>query len=320
MDRWRQLVQYGPAPMRATTVAWTCPVCGGRSSQPAFRRSSTVTDVGSSDLTPAADTFGVTIDTVVRCVDCGHGSLASRPSSEVLDHAYGSVVDDDTVEEEQAQVATSLRDLAEVGRLTGETRGRLLDIGCWTGSLLVAAGELGWDAEGVDPSSWAVERATQRGVRACEASIDGIEQRGPYQVVTCCDVLEHLVDPGAALERIHALLEPGGVLFATVPDGGSLVARMLGRRWWSVLPMHVQYFTKTSLESLLRRRGFEVLVTHSHPKIFSRRYYAHRFGAFVPIIGPLLASAVDRSRTSEQPVAPDFRDRIAIIARATEER
>lgn len=143
---------------------------------------------------------------------------------------------------------------------------------------------------------------------------DGFSTSDAGQVLACCDVLEHLVDPAAAVRRIVELLEPGGYLFATVPDSGSLVARALGARWWSVLPMHVQYFTPGSLARLLRDGGLSIRSTRTHPKIFSRRYYGDRLGEFVPVIGPTVARLVSRSRGADRPFGPDFRDRAAVIA------
>ena len=60
------------------------------------------------------------------------------------------------------------------------------------------------------------------------------------------------------------------------------MARALGRRWWSVLPTHVQYFTRGSISELLRRGGFDVLEVHTAPKAFTVRYYLERIGGYSP--------------------------------------
>lgn len=302
--------------MSVGDTRWACPVCGGHSHHRAFRSSTGLAeDIVPSELAPSATGFGTTIASVVRCDRCRHGSLRALPTVAALEQAYAHVEDRTSIDEERGQVATARRDLSEVAGLVGSKRGRLLDVGCWTGSLLEAADELGWDAEGIDPSTWAVARAIERGHRVSEGVLgeDGLEP-GAYQVVACCDVLEHLLDPAAAVRRIAELLEPGGYLFATVPDSGSLVARALGARWWSVLPMHVQYFTRGSLAQLLRDGGFSIRSTRTHPKVFSRRYYGDRLGEFLPVIGPPLARLIGRSHGADRPFGPDFRDRVAVIA------
>ena len=44
-----------------------------------------------------------------------------------------------------------------------------------------------------------------------------------------------------------------------LPDAGSALARRMGARWWSVIPTHVQYFTRASLAQL-RAEGKPVFV------------------------------------------------------------
>ena len=98
-------------------------------------------------------------------------------------------------------------------------------------------------------------------------------QDGSFDAVVMGDVLEHFPDPGAALDRIASLTAPGSVLHLALPDAGSRVARTMGARWWSVIPTHVQYFTRSSLQTLLARHGWELLELGSAPKAFTVRYY-----------------------------------------------
>ena len=105
-----------------------------------------------------------------------------------------------------------------------------------------------------------------------------------------------------------------GTLYITVPDAGSVLARVMGRRWWSVLPMHVQYFSRQSLSRLLEAHGFRVRAVHSHPKVFSVRYYLERIGGYSPALSRALVSAAAKTGRAERLVAPDFHDRVAVIA------
>ena len=267
-------------------------------------------------MAPAASGFGTTLGDVVRCDACGHGSLRQVPSSEDLARTYAHVEDTSSLDEEHGQIATATRDLEAVHQHLAGGPGALLDLGCWTGSLLDAARTLGWDTEGIEPSDWAASQAEQRGHPVAVGALGDVTlQRDRYQVIACCDVLEHLVDPAEAARRIADLLEPGGLLFATVPDAGSRLARVLGHRWWSVLPMHVQYFTRDSLSSLLDHADLEVLSVRTHPKVFTRRYYADRLGEFVPGARRGVARLTSAGTWADRPFAPDLRDRIAVVAR-----
>lgn len=134
------------------------------------------------------------------------------------------------------------------------------------------------------------------------------------RAVVVCDVLEHLEDPGSAVAKLVELLEPGGALYLTVPDAGSLLARSMGRRWWSVLPMHLQYFTRTSMLLLLNQQGLRPTHVGTHAKTFSARYYAERIAGYSPGLGRLGVAALERAGLADRPVAPDFRDRMEVIA------
>jgi hypothetical protein len=127
-------------------------------------------------------------------------------------------------------------------------------------------------------------------------------------------VFEHLRDPAATLGRVAGLLARDGVLLLTMPDAGSRVARVLGRRWWSVLPTHLQYFTRTSVRRLLGRCGYDVLAITTAPKTFTVRYYVARLEGYSPTLAGLLVRAAAAAGVSGRLWAPDFRDRMLVLA------
>jgi hypothetical protein len=89
----------------------------------------------------------------------------------------------------------------------------------------------------------------------------------------------------------------------------------MGARWWSVIPTHVQYFTRASLVTLLRRRGFEPLFAGTAPKTFTVRYYLDRIGGYSRPLASALVRGAEAVRVADRPWAPDFRDRMAVVAR-----
>ena len=284
---------------------------------PRFHRPTAGSSTADADFRPNSSDFGTTLAETVTCRTCGHGSLGRPPSLDALISTYAHVGDSDEALEDQGRAATAERDLRRLTEVAGAEGGKLVDIGCWTGGLVDVASRLGWSASGIEPSGWAVRRAVVQGrnVRQGVLGEDDGFCPGEFTAVTCCDVLEHLLEPQQAVARIFEILEPDGVLFVTVPDAGSAVARALGPRWWSVMPMHVQYFTRASLVRLLTDAGLEIVDVSSHAKTFSRRYYGDRLGEFLPVVGPLVARIIARAPGADRAFAPDFRDRIAVIAR-----
>ena len=292
----------------------TCAACGASGLRHHLQVAG---DAGAEGLIPTTDRYGSALADIVRCPRCGHMQLERMPSDAELSEAYGEAASDDYVEEEAGQRETARRALERIERHVGGP-GALLDLGCWVGFLLAEARERGWSTLGVEPSEFASAYARER--NGLDVMTDDLftapVPEDAWDAVVLGDVIEHLPRPGDALDRIARLLRSGGVVYLALPDAGSRVARAMGPRWWSVLPTHVQYFTRTSLETLLRRHGYEPLVVSTAPKAFSVRYYLDRIGGYSPPAARALVAAASAVGVADRMWAPDFRDRMAVVARA----
>jgi SAM-dependent methyltransferase len=293
-------------------VSASCRVCGARPLAPHLRVAG---EAGEAGLIPTTDRFGTALADIGRCAVCGHMQLLSFPAEESLAEAYGEAASPDYVEEEAGQRQTAVCVLERIER--HQRPGRLLDLGCWVGFLLAEARDRGWQVQGVEPSTFAASWAREH--LDVDVVEDGLLEAelpaGGYDAVVMADVIEHLLDPGAALDRCHELLGEGGVLTLVLPDAGSALARAMGPRWWSVIPTHVHYFTRASLQRLLRTHGFDPLETASSPKAFTVRYYLERIGGYSPALSRGLVAMAERGGLAERIWAPDFGDRMIVLAR-----
>jgi SAM-dependent methyltransferase len=273
--------------------------------------------MGSEGLIPTTDRFGTALSDIVRCPRCGHMQLARMPADAELEAAYADAASDDYVDEEAGQRETARRMLARI-EAHAPQRGAILDLGCWVGFLLAEARERGWREQvGIEPSAFASAYARDRlglDVRTDDLFTAPLPEHG-FDAVVLGDVIEHLPRPGEALDRIAALLKPGGVAWLALPDAGSRVARALRARWWSVIPTHVQYFTRGSIATLLERHGYELLETTTAPKAFSVEYYLSRIEGYSRPVGRALVRGARAARVAGRMWAPDFGDRMMVIAR-----
>lgn len=104
---------------------------------------------------------------------------------------------------------------------------RVLDVGCGHAGFLVAFAERGAKVAGIekDPATLALARVNldERGVpntiydRDATADVADIEER--FDVITCNDVIEHVVDADALLRNVRHLLAPGGFAVFEIPNG-----------------------------------------------------------------------------------------------------
>jgi len=135
----------------------------------------------------------------------------------------------------------------------------LLDVGCASGHFLIAASQAGFQAKGLDVSEAATQRVRELGFEAWTGFPDSIEIPERFDVITLWETIEHLPEPDAVLQRIRSWLKPDGILAVATGDNTSLVSRMLGKRWWYLVPPdHVVYYNPRALEIVLERNGFQI--------------------------------------------------------------
>jgi 2-polyprenyl-6-hydroxyphenyl methylase / 3-demethylubiquinone-9 3-methyltransferase len=113
--------------------------------------------------------------------------------------------------------------LTEEGRI--DPRGRTaLDVGCGGGLLAEECARWGLLVTGIDPSTSSVRTAQQHAAQS-DLTINYLAGAGEllpfaeasYDVVLCCDVLEHLENPTRVIAEISRVLKPNGVfLYDTI--------------------------------------------------------------------------------------------------------
>ena len=150
---------------------------------------------------------------------------------------------------------------------------RHLDVGCDTGSFLLAAAKL-WATvpAGVDVARRSVAEACRRGLEAYCCTLESSPKSlTNFSVITAIDIVEHVVDPAVFLAEIRRRLRPGGICYLETPNAASNVYRIGraisrvsdGRPSWvfeRLFPNeHIQYFSRGGFLALADRSGLEVV-------------------------------------------------------------
>lgn len=144
----------------------------------------------------------------------------------------------------------------------------VIDVGCGEGRFLAL---LNADAErwGVEPNEIAAEKAEALGFKVLNARYEDCENLIPnayFDLVTCNDVIEHLIDHDYFLFSIGNKLKDGGVLVGSVPNMRyyKILINLLLHSDFRYEPIgvmdvtHLRWFTERSLRRSLTNSGFTV--------------------------------------------------------------
>jgi SAM-dependent methyltransferase len=134
-----------------------------------------------------------------------------------------------------------------------------LDFGCGAGDFITAA-DSAYEMWGHDLSEYAVEKARQNNPHLRERFSSGSPDKLQYPPaffdgILMWDVIEHLWDPGAVCGQLLKYLKPGGSLFISTPDIGTITAKATGKYWaFMTPPEHLGFFSKQSITYLLEKK------------------------------------------------------------------
>jgi len=102
-------------------------------------------------------------------------------------------------------------------RLGRRSTGRVFDIGCGAGGVLVPFQQAGWQCYGCDFGSEYLERGRAAGLTLEVGSFEMLRPYAPADVIIASHVLEHCLEPVAELKGWASLLSKDGVIYIEVP-------------------------------------------------------------------------------------------------------
>lgn len=169
-----------------------------------------------------------------------------------------------------------------------ERPARVLEIGTATGYLSAEMARLGCEVTGIEQDAQMAEIARKSCHQMIVADIETLDVSalGSYDAIIFGDVLEHLREPRAVLERLSGLLSEGGNILISLPNVANIWVRLsllFGRFNYSRVGIldetHLRFFTLKTAKKLATDSGLDVIGTSATP---------------IPL--PLLMPAVNRGR------------------------
>jgi len=233
-----------------------CPICG---------RSENTRLFTSKDFLSSKEEFSV-----VKCASCGIKYTNPRVKAEAVSAYYPSGYCLYLAKPETRGPLSSLREF--FGRLSGNSDRRLLEIlrecraekvleiGPGAGKLLFLLKDSGFDVTGIDTDEDCVRLICEKGIKCIKGDLGSVKGRlsaNEFDAVIMHHAFEHLYSPVAALRDVTGLLKANGTLLISLPDAGSLEARLFGKYWKGLdLPRHIVHYDRGAVRKVLSEAGF----------------------------------------------------------------
>jgi SAM-dependent methyltransferase len=176
------------------------------------------------------------------------------------------------------------REIVRTIRQWAPLRGkRVLDVGGGYGGMMISMAEQGAHVTGVeiDPerAHMGKQRLQELGIQCdyreadiCDPVARG--SMGEFDVITCQDVIEHVMDPTLMIQTMCSMLKPGGVIFLQMPN-----------KWGAQQLLADHHYALTGITALSRNQAIEYwqLATGEEARHYGvgyprgERYYLNAF-------------------------------------------
>jgi 2-polyprenyl-3-methyl-5-hydroxy-6-metoxy-1,4-benzoquinol methylase len=142
--------------------------------------------------------------------------------------------------------------------------GRLLEIGCASGSFLHKMAACGWKVEGIEFSPRAAKTAAELGYRVHIGSLeDAPAPACSFDLIVGWMVLEHLHNPIVSLKKLYEWANPDAWLVLSVPNANTWEFQVFQDKWYALhLPNHLYHFTPQTIAKVLAAGGWTLEKVH----------------------------------------------------------
>ncbi|MFA6012172.1 MAG: class I SAM-dependent methyltransferase [Desulfobacteraceae bacterium] len=211
--------------------------------------------------------------TFVACSTCGHVYLNPRPGDHCLHLAYPdnyyTVSGRHT--SRQSAIIARLKSFVIKRRLRFfqellKGRGRILEVGCGDGVLLVDLKTRNpqLDLVGLDLAlgKETIKRCKAMGITLMETSVEQADLgHDRYDLIIVNQVIEHVPDPAQVMQNLAKALKHGGYISIETPNRDGYDHTFFRRSFWGgyYFPRHLHLFDRDGLKSCVENSGLTVV-------------------------------------------------------------
>ena len=247
----------------------SCPFCEATSDQELFSLS--VSDICEHNWTYSTEYVSILqLDPqdrfpVCRCLSCGFVYAGLLPSDDFLALIYNRVINLDRAEKASCascDYARRLRYITQLIQLIDRQSGRVLDFGAGFGMSAKILQLIGVDVLAYDASDSRQSHLLAAGLQV-RHNWSEVCTSGPYDVVICDNVLEHLADVRQQVQMLTEVMDKGAIVYVSVPSYEESHIVELQKNYaagtlsdMSLNPWeHLNYFDLSHLDGMLAEFG-----------------------------------------------------------------
>ncbi len=167
--------------------------------------------------------------------------------------------------------------------------GNALDVGSATGTVSFFLASLGANVDGVELSKTAVKKAklnkiifSLKNVNFINSSFEKYEANKKYNLVTCLEVLEHLVNVDACLQKINKFMLKNSILIVSVPSKNAPLYKLGLLNSFDKKVGHLRRYSMREIRKVLNRSEFIILEQYKTEGILRNLLFTNNFlGIFI---------------------------------------
>lgn len=190
-----------------------------------------------------------------------------------------------------------------------EPHSRVLDIGCSSGNFGdVLVHEKQCEVVGLDIDAADIAKAKKKLTAAYVRNIekDDVSDLGTFDVVMFVDVLEHLLDPIAVLERVKTLLKPKGRVLFSIPNMAHVSVRLhLLRGFFEYTPIgvldrtHLHYYDEFEVQHIFSEARMHIEEINAVTKPYAKSQISQKlYNMGLGIIDDKFYDTLDKTKAS----------------------
>ena len=220
---------------------------------------------------------------LIKCFKCH--LVFSELLNTQFEKFYGDVVDEKYIQSIEFKKRYFKNTFKKIKKYIDKSR-EVLEIGSYYGVFGSIISPEVKKYKGIELSEHAVKFAKKKysldfESKSIDEYLDSVEK---LDVIIMSHVIEHLDHPFKDLRKIRDKMTDGSVFIFSTYNMDSFIAKILGKYYHWIMPMHKFYFSKFFLKKFMDDNGLELIETITDTHTTSLKYFFTKIKAILPFL------------------------------------